>query len=50
MFVGSVGYVAFVYGKRQRRESKPGAARKWVGYFCPTPKGTPDQCDVVWED
>lgn len=37
------------HGKRQRRQSKPGAARQWVGYFCPQPKGQP-QCDPVWED
>lgn len=27
------------------RESKPGAAKAWKGYFCPSPKGTPDQCE-----
>lgn len=24
------------------------AGKPWKGYFCPTPKGTPDQCDVIW--
>ena len=27
------------------RESKPGAPKAWKGWFCPSPKGTPDQCD-----
>ena len=26
------------------RESKPGAPKAWKGWFCPAPKGTPDQC------
>ena len=26
------------------RESKPGAPKAWKGWFCPSPKGTPDQC------
>jgi hypothetical protein len=26
------------------RESKPGAEKPWKGWFCPSPKGTPDQC------
>lgn len=25
-----------------------GAKGEWKGYFCPTPKGTPDQCAVQW--
>jgi len=33
------------HGERQFRESKPGAPKAWKGYFCPTPKGTPDQCE-----
>ena len=34
------------HGNRTYRESKPGAAgRPWSGYFCPTAKGTPDQCE-----
>ena len=32
-----------VHGERQRRSGN-GARGEWVGYFCPTPKGTPDQC------
>jgi hypothetical protein len=27
------------------RESKPGAPKPWKGWFCPSPKGTPDQCE-----
>jgi hypothetical protein len=37
------------HGKRTRREGT-GAKGKWVGHFCPTPKGTADQCKPVWED
>ena len=25
-----------------------GAKGEWKGYFCPTPKGTPDQCTPQW--
>lgn len=25
-----------------------GAKGEWKGYFCPTPKGTPDQCQPQW--
>ena len=25
-----------------------GAKGEWKGLFCPTPKGTPDQCEVIW--
>lgn len=25
-----------------------GAKGEWKGYFCPTPKGTPDQCPPEW--
>jgi hypothetical protein len=27
------------------RESKPGAPKPWKGWFCPSPKGTADQCE-----
>jgi hypothetical protein len=33
------------HGARTYRESKPGATRAWRAYMCPTPKGTPDQCE-----
>lgn len=33
------------HGAMVYRESKPGSARAWKGYFCPSPKGTPDQCE-----
>ena len=32
------------HGALQYRESKPGAPKTWKGWFCPSPKGTPDQC------
>ena len=32
------------HGKLVYRESKPGAAKSWKGWFCPSPQGTPDQC------
>lgn len=32
------------HGQLQWRESKPGAPKAWKGWFCPSPKGTPDQC------
>lgn len=33
------------HGEMQFRTSKPGAAKNWKGYFCPSPKGTADQCE-----
>lgn len=33
------------HGARTYRESKPGTARPWRAWMCPTPKGTPDQCE-----
>ncbi len=33
------------HGEMQFRKSKPDAAKAWKGYFCPSPKGTPDQCE-----
>jgi len=36
------------HGARVYRESKPGAPKAWKGYFCPSPKGTPDQCEPVF--
>ena len=38
------------HGPMTLRHSKPGAARKWSAYMCPTPKGTPDQCEPQWID
>jgi hypothetical protein len=37
------------HGAMQHRESKPGAPRPWKAWMCPSPKGTPDQCDPVWD-
>lgn len=34
-----------IHGERVFRESKPGSAKIWKGYFCPSPKGTPNQCE-----
>lgn len=36
-----------VHGPRQYREGQ-GAKGTWKAWFCPTPKGTPDQCEPVW--
>lgn len=33
------------HGSLVWRESKPGAPKAWKGWFCPSPKGTPDQCE-----
>ena len=33
------------HGALTWRESKPGAPKAWKGWFCPSPKGTPDQCE-----
>ena len=33
------------HGEMQFRKSKPDAPKPWKGYFCPSPKGTPDQCE-----
>jgi hypothetical protein len=33
------------HGPLTWRESKPGAPKAWKGWFCPSPKGTPDQCE-----
>lgn len=33
------------HGASVWRESKPGAPKAWKGWFCPSAKGTPDQCE-----
>jgi hypothetical protein len=33
------------HGQLVWRESKPGAPKTWKGWFCPSDKGTPDQCE-----
>src|SRR5690606_19335557 len=38
-----------VHGTMVHRASKPGAAKAWSGWFCPTPKGTVGQCDPKWD-
>lgn len=35
------------HGPRTGR-SGSGAKGEWRAYFCPTPKGTPNQCDPQW--
>lgn len=36
-----------IHGTRTPR-SGTGAKGPWKAWFCPTPKGTPNQCDAVW--
>lgn len=36
------------HGARTRRTGT-NARGAWVGYFCPSPKGTPDQCSPVFD-
>lgn len=36
------------HGPRVRRDGV-NAKGKWVGWFCPTPKGTPGQCKAEFE-
>lgn len=43
----AVGGRTCLHGERIQRSGN-GAKGPWVGWFCPTPKGTPDQCDVQW--
>lgn len=37
------------HGERVRREGVS-ARGPWVAHFCPTPKGSPDQCPPMFED
>ena len=39
------GAKACKHGEMQFRVSKPDAPKPWKGYFCPSPKGTSDQCE-----
>lgn len=34
-----------IHGPATPRQSKPDAPKQWRGYFCPQPKGAPDQCE-----
>lgn len=36
------------HGEMVFRSGTNQAGKPWKGYFCPSPKGTPDQCDVIW--
>lgn len=37
-----------LHGTKKFQESKPGAPKEWKAWFCPSPKGTPDQCQPEW--
>ena len=43
--VGTVGGNTCKHGDLVWRESKSDAPKPWKGWFCPSPKGTPDQCE-----
>ena len=43
--VGAISGNSCKHGALVWRESKPGAPKQWKGFFCPSPKGTPDQCE-----
>lgn len=43
----AAGQVACSHGAMIGRKGN-GAKGEWKGYFCPTPKGTPDQCTPQW--
>lgn len=36
------------HGAMAYREAKPDSGKDWRAYFCPTPKGTPGQCEAVF--
>ena len=35
------------HGVRTHRTGE-GSRGEWAAWFCPSPKGTPDQCDPIW--
>jgi len=43
----SAGQVSCSHGSMIGRKGN-GAKGEWKGFFCPTPKGTPDQCPPQW--
>jgi hypothetical protein len=43
--VGATSANSCKHGDLVWRESKPGAPKAWKGWFCPSPKGTADQCE-----
>jgi hypothetical protein len=43
----SAGQVSCSHGSMIGRKGN-GAKGEWKGYFCPTPKGTSDQCQPQW--
>lgn len=36
------------HGVKTYKTSKPGAAKTWKAWMCPTPQGTPGQCPPEW--
>jgi hypothetical protein len=36
------------HGAREFKAAKPGSGKNWTAWFCPTPKGTPDQCPAIF--
>lgn len=38
------------HGTKVYRTSPPNAPKKWAGWFCPSPKGTPGQCPPEWQN
>lgn len=36
------------HGPRQYKEGTKKDGGTWKAWFCPSPKGTPDQCEPVW--
>lgn len=38
---------ACIHGQRTPR-SGTGAKGPWKAFFCPSPKGTPNQCEAIW--
>lgn len=46
---GKVQNGSCVHGPGTYRESKPGATKTWTAYFCPAPKGDPNQCEPEFQ-
>ena len=37
------------HGARQHRSGTGRTGKPWAAWMCPSPKGTPDQCDPIWD-
>lgn len=37
------------HGARTFRKAKPDASNQWQAFFCPTPKGTANQCEPIFK-